>query len=120
MLDTDRIAAIQTDTAKVANVLGSIFGDADDDDIVEEEPVEPQSGLQGLDATHVAFTMELVQRTFWETDLYEQLAKRHNLMVDGSLETINEWSFERFDDQLIEAYEGYEINRDIAPKLKPN
>lgn len=119
MLDTDRIAVIQTDTAKVANVLGSIFGDADDD-IVEEEPVEPQSGLQGLDASHGAFTMELIQRGFWETDQFEQLAKRHDLMVDGSLETINEWSFARFDDALIEAYEGYEINQDIAPKLKPN
>ena len=39
-------------------------------------------------------------------------------MASGSLETINEWAIDRFDDSLIEAYEGYEMNAEIVEKLK--
>ena len=39
-------------------------------------------------------------------------------MESGALETLNEWAFQRYGDMLIEEYEGYDINPDVAADLK--
>ena len=38
-------------------------------------------------------------------------------MAAGALESINEWAFDRFGDALIEEYDDYETNGDIAQQL---
>ena len=35
-------------------------------------------------------------------------------MVDGALETINEWAFAAYDEALLDEYEGYDVSLDIA------
>ena len=39
-------------------------------------------------------------------------------MRAGVLETLNEWSFDRFGDMLIEEYEGYDLNPEIVAQLQ--
>lgn len=118
-LDAGRIAAIQSDTASVSSVLGSIFGNelVDEDDEIE---VNNNSGSRfaGLSAGHAAFLSDLILRDHWTDEEFGGLAGRHKLMVAGCLEAINEWAYARFDDALIEEYDGYDLNIDVVQELR--
>ncbi len=71
-----------------------------------------------MDAQHVAFLREVSKRDSWDGADLAALAKRFRLTPAGALETLNEWSFERFDDLLIEEGDGYELNPDIVMQLR--
>lgn len=114
-LDAARIAAIRSDTSRVSQVLGEIF---DDDDPEDDEAVADGSVFDGLYGFHTILLRALLDRDNWTEDEFRGLAEQHGLMAAGALETINEWSFDRHDDALIEDYDGYEINGEIAEKLK--
>ena len=117
VLDAGRVASLMADTARVSSVLGDIFRE----DELEEEPDETReeisSGFLGLDAQHAAFLGELLTRPHWDEGEFATLAGQFRLMQAGALETLNEWSFERFGDVLIEEYEGYELNPDVTTGL---
>ncbi|MEP0313126.1 TerB N-terminal domain-containing protein [Hyphomonas sp.] len=118
-LDFDRISATQKQTADVSELLGRIFATDEAEDDPDEAPDEPiHDGLGGLDPKLSAFVRVLLDREFWSEADYAELCQRFGLMESGSLETINEWAIGRFDDSLIEAYEGYEMNAEIVEKLK--
>ena len=117
-LNTERIASLMADTARVSSVLGEIFEDEEADEEIEES-VESTNGLfPGLDAKLGAFLDELLTRPHWEESDLGKLAGRFRLMQDGALESLNEWSYERFDDALIEEYEGFELNPDVVKQLQ--
>ena len=59
----------------------------------------------------------LITRRQWTEDEVAALTDEHQLMAAGALETINEWSFVKYADSLIEEYDGYEINGDVAQQL---
>ena len=118
-LDAARVADVMADTSRVSRVLGEVFADSDDDDEKEVDDTTPEAadGFDGLDAPHIAVVSALITRRQWTEDGVASLADEHQLMVAGALETINEWAFNKFDDALIEEYDGYEINGDIAQQL---
>ena len=118
VLDAGRVASLMADTAHVSSVLGEIFRDDDpDENPLEETQEDVGSGFQGLDAQHAAFLGELLTRPHWDEAEFATLAGQFRLMQAGALETLNEWSFERFGDVLIEEYEGYELNPDVTTEL---
>ena len=117
-LDTGKVASLMADTARVSSVLGEIFQDDDMDEEIEDS-VELSNGLfPGLDSKLGAFLDELLTRPHWDEADLGHLASRFRLMRDGALESLNEWSFERFGDALIEEYQGYELNPDIVKQLQ--
>ena len=116
-LDAGRVASLMADTAHVSSILGDIFSDDDPDEDLEETQEDIGSGFQGLDAQHAAFLGELLARPHWDEAEFATLAGQFRLMQAGALETLNEWSFERFGDVLIEEYEGYELNPDVTTEL---
>ena len=118
-LDAARVSAVMADTARVSQVLGDIFSDGDDDyeESVDDSVSEADDEFGGLDAPHRAVASVLITRHQWTEDEVAGLADEHQLMAAGALETINEWAFDRFDDALIEEYDGYEINGDVAQQL---
>ena len=114
-LNTERIAALRRDTERVSQVLGDIFTD----DEPEEELVETSAGtFDGLDTQHTRFLIELLACNTWTEQDFEVLAARHDVFPSGALETINEWCCERYDDVLIDEYDGYEINAELAEEMK--
>ncbi|MCK5930965.1 MAG: TerB N-terminal domain-containing protein [Fulvimarina manganoxydans] len=117
-LDPSRIEAITKNTAEVSSVLGAIFADdlATDDDATT--PKADASRFPGLDAKHAAFVEDLIAREHWSEDEFETLAGTHGLLPSGALETINEWAFDNHNEALIDAYEGYDIEPQIAEALK--
>ena len=118
VLDPGRVASLMADTARVSSVLGDIFRD----DEIEEDPEETQDEIEGsfpgLDVQHTAFLGELLTRPHWDETEFSALAGQFRLMQAGTLETLNEWAFERFGDALIEEYEGYELNPDVVAELR--
>ena len=118
-LDAGRVADVLADTARVSKVLGDVFTDGDDDDKanVDDTVSETDDRFSGLDAPHMAVVSVLITRREWTEDEVGGLADEHQLMAAGALETINEWAFNKFDNALIEEYDGYEINEDVAQQL---
>jgi tellurite resistance protein len=116
-LDAARIAAIRTDTQRVSAVLGDIFAaDAESDTPVPAADTH----WKGLDIRHQRFAEQLIARAHWSDEDFARLARDHELMPSGALETINEWSFDRFEGPLLDEYDGYDVDPEIAATLKSN
>ena len=118
VLDPGRVASLVADTARVSLVLADIFSENESEEDVEEETENINIIFSGLDPRHAAFLRELLSRPHWDEAEFSALADQFRLMQAGALETLNEWSFDRFDDVLIEEYEGYELNPEITAELR--
>ena len=122
-LDLDRVAAIRSDTARVSSVLGAIFeedasdGEAIDLPVDTEPPADPVP-VDGLDAAHGRLVLALIGQDHWTEDAFDALARAEGLMPAGALETINEWSFATHDEALLDAYDGYDVEPEIASYLR--
>ena len=118
VLDAERVASVMANTKRVSSVLGDIFRDDEPEDGGEETPEDAGDSFSGLDAQHAAFLSELLTRPHWEEAEFATLAGQFRLMQAGALETMNEWSFGRFGDVLIEEHEGYTLNPEITAELQ--
>ena len=116
-LDADRVAAVMTNTARVSALLNEIFWDEDPEEEPAEEHGEADSEFGGLDEKHAAFLGELISRLHWDEDEYRTLARQFRLLPDGAMETVNEWSHERFGDLLIEEDNGFLINSEVKDEI---
>lgn len=114
-LDTSKIASTQKETAQVSSLLGSIFDETDEE---ADDGNISAAILPGLDAAHVAFVREIITREHWDGETFTALCARHGLMASGAIEDVNEWAFEVYDDAILEEYDGYEVNPEIAAELK--
>lgn len=114
-LDAARIAAIQSDTARVSTVLGEIF----DEPPEEPESAEPDAAqLSGLDAAHSRLVGALIAQEHWTEEAFDELCRASGLLASGALEVVNEWAFETYDEALLDEYDGYEVSPDLAEQLK--
>ena len=118
VLNADRVAAIRANTDRASTVLGAIFQEDETLDESEEVAMEASHNFLGLDKRHADFVGELLTRPHWGETEFEALAGRYQLMAGGALEAINEWSFQRFDDILIEEHEGYAMNPEVTTELR--
>ena len=117
-LDAARIAAIRTDTERVSSVLGEIFS-ADDDPSDEALNAHSlPSSLAGLDPKHAMLVEDVIEREHWTDEKFDELAGKQGLMPSGALEAINEWAFEKFDEALLDHYDGFDVSRDVADTLR--
>lgn len=114
-LDAAKIAAIRSDTERVSSVLGEIFDDTANE---PESEVTQSTLLPGLDAKHASFVRELITEEHWPEDAFQDLCARLGMMAAGAVENVNEWSFETYDEALLEEYDGYDVDQDIADILK--
>ena len=87
--------ALQAETERVALMLGNIFQsqDADanavDHDADKETPVAEKS-LWGLPSNYEELARVLLSRVQWTRAELQELAKDRDLMLEGTLEKINE------------------------------
>jgi len=114
-LNTERIAAIRHETNRASLVLGDIFSDDEPEEELDEICTDV---FDGLDSQHTRFLIELLACNTWTEQDFEVLAARHDVFPSGALETINEWCCERYEDVLIDEYDGYEINTELAEQMK--
>ena len=116
-LDADRVAAVMTNTAHVSALLNEIFREEDSEAEPAEDHGQADSEFSGLDEKHAAFLGELISRLHWDEDEYRMLARQFRLLPEGAMETVNEWSHERFGDLLIEEDNGFLINSEVKDEI---
>jgi TerB N-terminal domain/TerB-C domain len=127
-LDSQRIKALQEDTATVSALLADIFQQEPDlppapPPVAAQPEPEPEpevivGGMLGLDAAHATLARLLLSRRQWARTDLEDAAADLALMLDGALESINDAAYEAFDMPLAEGDDPLEINADIVEKLK--
>ncbi len=74
--------------------------------------------MVGLDPKHTLLVEQIVQREHWTNEEFDQIAGKQGLMPSGALEVVNEWAFNKFDEALLDEYEGYDVSQDIADALR--
>lgn len=117
-LDAARIAAIRNDTERVSSVLGEIFStDEDVDDQATAAHALPSS-MAGLDPKHALLVEQIIQREHWTDEEFDEIAGKQGLMPSGALEVVNEWAFDKFDEALLDEYDGYDVSPDISDTLR--
>ncbi|MFN4340147.1 TerB N-terminal domain-containing protein [Parvibaculum sp.] len=117
-LDPERIAAIRSDTKRVSSVLGDIFSTDEPNDTDGDEPPALSSALAGLSVKHAGLVVEIIERQHWSEEEFLELSGRHELMPSGTLEALNEWAFEKYDEALLDEYDGYDVSPNISATLK--
>ena len=116
-LDGDRVAAVMTNTARVSALLNEIFQDVEPEEEPAEEHSQAENEFGGLDQKHAAFLRELISRPHWDEEEYRTLARQFRLLPEGAMESVNEWSHERFGDLLIEEDDGFLINSEVKVEI---
>lgn len=114
-LDAARVAAIQSDTARVSSVLGEIFDDTPE---VPEDAEPDETILGGLDAKHSHLVKALIAQDHWTEEAFEELCRAAGLLASGAIEDINEWAYDTYDEALLDEYDGYDVSPDLATQLK--
>ena len=114
-LDAERIASIHSDTDRVSSVLGEIFDNTADE---LESKGAHDTRLPGLDTEHAELIKEIVEKDCWTIKEFQELCARYSFMASGAMEDVNEWAFEVYGEALLDEYDGYEVNSDVADALK--
>lgn len=121
-LNHERIAQLQRETAEVSALLAQVFTEdqvAQADEVVEStQPAgDTSADVAGLDREHSAFLRLLISRPEWSRCELEDVASDMELMLDGTLEQINDMAFEHFDRPVTEGDDPIIINTDILEEL---
>jgi hypothetical protein len=69
-----------------------------------------------LDIRYQPFFRALLTKPAWTITEARELAKSHHVMLNGAIESINEWSQEQFGDWLIEEGDQLVIHSNILSK----
>lgn len=118
-LDITTIEAKLAETVAVSAILNNIF--------TEEEPTAPQApvpeptaatfSIAGLDAEASRFMQMLASKLIWAREELEKLAADHSLMLDGTLDSINDAAFDHFGGPFFEGDDPIEINAEFAKEI---
>lgn len=124
-LDTNRIAALQEDTARVSALLSKIFVEEAESTappsptvVAEPEPDNEATVPLGLDESHAALLRLLLSRPEWTRSELEDAATDLDLMLDGALEQINEAAFDAYDEPLCEGDDPVSVNTGLLEKIE--
>lgn len=119
-LDMDSIRAKLAETVAVSDMLKNIF--------TEESLTQPPATasksivsdvtIAGLDTESFAFMQVLASKLVWARDELEKLADDYNLMLDGTLDSINDASFDHFGGPFFEGDDPIEIDPEMVNRLE--
>jgi uncharacterized tellurite resistance protein B-like protein len=117
-LDEELLALHESETSEVQSMLGSIF--VDEEPPQKEEQILTTSNQAGsmLDTSHNTLYQELIVRDQWARKEVMELCQKLGLMLDGAIETINDWSFDVVDAPVLEDDDDIYVDIEIVEELK--
>lgn len=128
MLDYAVLAQHKEDTRNVQSMLQEIFADDEDaEHLIEindgsndepETPVEINEDGSGLDLTHLNIYQRLVSKETWEKEEMIALGAEFCIMINGAIETINDWAFELIGAPIVEGNGPYYIDLEIVEEIE--
>lgn len=118
ILDDSILAQYEAETKEVHTLLGSIFVEEN----IPEEKIEPMtlgSSLTiSLDKQHRVLFETLIDKEKWLREDIETICQKLNLMIDGALETINDWAYEIADAPVLEDDGDIYVDQEIVAELR--
>lgn len=121
-LNAERIAQLQKETEEVSALLAGVFAEEQHiepqfEEVAIDEPSPGAAGILGLNTEHSAFVRRLVSQYSWSKSDLNDIAADMELMLDGTLEHINEMMLDMFEKPLTEGDDPIEINRELVEQL---
>jgi hypothetical protein len=126
-LDREKIRELRAETAGAALILGAIFAEPEPalkpedglpDALALPQEVEERASLLGLDGPHSRLLRQLLSKSTWTRSEILQLCDAAAVMSDAALERINDASFEKYDEPLLEGDDLIQLNTVIAGELR--
>ena len=117
-LDDDALSRIRAETETVSSVLSDVF----EIDQPMEPPVEETDNgstdiSSGLDKRHSALLEALLGKNYWSVMDFDTLCASFELLSAGALETINEWSYEVYDEPILDDHEGINVDKSLLKEM---
>lgn len=118
-IDARRLAEVQKQTQAVSAILTQIFAeDTDGPKTMLEIPrVANGSAFNGLDRGHAELVEYMEIKGEISRQEFEEQAKALKLLPDGAIEKINDWSFDHFDEPLLEEGEHIVLSANLRDRL---
>jgi hypothetical protein len=111
-LDPSRIKSVLVDTQQAFDALSDVLEDDE-----PPPPEKPSIPISDLDAGHATLLDRLLEKPSWTRDAFEAVTHELGLMPDGALETLNDWSFDHFDEALIDEGDPLTLNPSCVEAL---
>lgn len=125
VLDFSKLKEYESETKNSANILHTVFAGepviepvnhsdravSEAANQIDTQATDEYQSNDGLDNVHKQLYQALIQKEVWSRDEVAVMCKELNLMLSGAIEAINDWSFDRIDEAVIE--EDSEITIDI-------
>ncbi|MDX1537222.1 TerB N-terminal domain-containing protein [Arsukibacterium sp.] len=115
-LDEDILAMHESDTSDAKLMLANIFALDDEPDTEQISQLATQEG--SLDMTHKALFDQLITKAVWSRNDVHELCSKLKLMIDGAIETINDWAYEKVDAPVLDDDGDIYIDLEIVEELK--
>jgi hypothetical protein len=134
-INSEALTRIMAETAEVSRILGQALCETESE-MDESEAVDrgspsavpkavtltmssnlpfSEEKLVALDKRYHAPLAEIMNEQVWSSDDLTKLAKRHQLMRSGMLDTINSWAYDSLGDEiLVEEDNMYKVNKSLV------
>ncbi len=116
-LDRGLIEQRARETAQVAQLLEGIFSEDDPEPSAFVDTTPSEGCLLGLDAAHSALVRDLAGRDSLSREEWDGLARKHCLLPEGALDTINECALEACGECLCEGEETLAIDEQTLKEM---
>jgi hypothetical protein len=118
-LDMSKVEEKLAETAAVSVLLNNIFIEEQLQPTSTSTPLSSatQGCIAGIDAGTFSFMKVLASKIFWSREELEKLAFDHHLMLDGTLDTINDASFDHCGREFFQGEDPIEIDEDLAMEI---
>ncbi len=120
-LDFEMVTQKLAETATVSALLKGIFLD---------EPIDAEQNSKSSPSTETAtaavsaaklgqrnFGIALLEKRRWSRSELEELSEKYDILLDGTLDLLNEAAFDKFSEPLFEGEDPLEINTELGREL---
>jgi tellurite resistance protein len=115
-LDVEAIKRKIKETTEVATILSNIFIDEENKEVIRVDSVNVE-GILGLDQANSRFVRLLTKKTEWARTELEELAAKEKLLLDGTLDNINDASYKLFNEPFFEGEDKIELNKKVVKEI---
>ncbi|MCD9463730.1 ATPase [Photobacterium phosphoreum] len=115
-LDEGILAMHESETSDAKTMLENIFAVDDEPEVEIVSRVQTES--DGLDDAHKKLFDILLSKEIWSRNEVHEFCSKLSLMVDGAIETINDWAYEKVDAPVLDDDGDIYVDFEIVEELK--
>jgi tellurite resistance protein len=117
-VDMAKVANLAAESERVSKLLEGIFATEDEPYPSVKSPDPVGDTILGLDAAQTAFIRTTISKTVWSRSELEELADEHGILLDGTIEAINDAAIDVCNELLLEGDSQVELNTLALRELK--